>query len=76
MQLERIKALRAVERTTKHGFYSVLQRSVGEIVISLLVKHETFSNFFSPVPLELPRWKNFMVWRFYLEQPSCLPDFP
>ena len=43
-----------------HGFASAVQKSAGQIIMSFLVKHETFSNFLSPVPLELPRWQNFM----------------
>ena len=56
----RIKKLRAVERSSLHGFASAVQKSAGTILMSFLVKHETFSNFLSPVPLELPRWQNFM----------------
>ena len=29
--------------------------------MSLLTKHETFSNFTSPVPLELMRWQQFTL---------------
>ena len=57
----RIKKLRAVERSSLHGLASALQKSTGQILMSFLVKHETFSNFLSPVPLELPRWQNFMA---------------
>ena len=27
----------------------------------MLTKHETFSNFLSPIALELPRWQSFLV---------------
>ena len=37
-----------------------LQHAAGEVALSVLVKHETFSNFLSPIALELPRWQSFL----------------
>ena len=82
--LERVKAMRRVETRTLHGFLSAAQRAVGSCYLTILTKHETFSNFLSPVPLELPRWQSFMVlvtmvlsvlvtdvWFYYSKSLNC-----
>ena len=84
LQLKRVKRLRAIERSSLHGIGTAVQKASGDVVMSLLVKHETFSNFLSPVPLELPRWQNFMslvtmimsvlvvdVWFYYSKSLNC-----
>ena len=40
--LRRVRALRAAERLTASGLATSIQRSAGEILLSFLVKHETF----------------------------------
>lgn len=53
--------IRTVETRSLHHVGTQMQRSMGEIVRSVLVRHETFGTFLSPVSEGMPRWQKFML---------------